>query len=373
MKIPVSNPLIGKQELINLTKCVKTNWLSSNGEFNHKLENKFAKIVNRKYCSTVSNGTIAIEIAIRSLNLKKGSEVIVPSFTIISPLIAIIKNGLVPVLVDSNKFWAMDAIDIEKKITKKTSAILVVHTYSFPADMNKIIKLKNKFKLKLIEDAAEMHGQSYHGKPCGSFGEISTFSFYSNKFISCGEGGAICTNSKKIYERVNSLRNLSFGKKNRFMHDEISFNARMSNLQAAVAYAQTDRLKKVVQLKYKIAENYNKFLSKSQFIKILPNKNTYSKNIYWVYGILVQKNQKKNLVNFLKCKNIETRDFFVGMHNQPILKKMSLINKREKFTMCDNLEKNGIYLPSGPNMSLKEIDYVKKNIKNFFIQKYSKF
>ncbi len=373
MKVSVSNPILGKGELINLKKCINTNWLSSNGEFNKKLENGFAKIVNRKYCSTVSNGTIALEIAIRALNLKEGTEVIVPSFTIISPIIAIIRNGLIPILVDSNDFWAMDIQDVEKKITKKTSAILVVHTYSFPADMNKIIKLKNKFKLKLIEDAAEMHGQKYYGKPCGSFGEVSTFSFYSNKFITSGEGGAICTNSKKLYERINSLRNLSFGKKKRFEHEELSYNARMSNLQAAVAYAQIKNLKKVVKLKFQIAEYYNKFLSKSEFIKILPNKNSYSRNIYWVYGILVLKNQKNNLVKFLKSKNIETRDFFVSMHNQPILKRMNLVKNKDKFPHCDNLEKNGIYLPSGPKMSLNELNYVNNSIKEFFIKKYSKF
>ena len=373
MIVKVSNPILGKGELINLKKCIKTNWLSSNGEFNYKLENKFAKLVNRKFCSTVSNGTIALEIAIRALNLKKGSEVIVPSFTIISPIIAIIRNNLIPIMVDSNDFWAMNTKDIERKITKKTSAILVVHTYSFPADMNKIIKLKNKFKLKLIEDAAEMHGQKYYDQPCGSFGEVSTFSFYSNKFITSGEGGAICTNNKKIYERINSLRNLSFGKKKRFEHNELSYNARMSNLQAAVAYAQIKNLKKIIKLKFKIAEYYNNFLSKSQFIKILPNKNSYSKNVYWVYGILVLNNQKKNLVKFLKNKNIETRDFFVNMHNQPILKKMNLIKKKDKFPNCENLEKNGIYLPSGPKMSVNELNYVNNSIKDFFIKKYSRF
>ena len=218
-----------------------------------------------------------------------------------------------------------------------------------------------------------MHGQKYYDQPCGSFGEVSTFSFYSNKFITSGEGGAICTNNKKIYERINSLRNLSFGKKKRFEHNELSYNARMSNLQAAVAYAQIKNLKKIIKLKFKIAEYYNNFLSKSQFIKILPNKNSYSKNVYWVYGILVLNNQKKNLVKFLKNKNIETRDFFVNMHNQPILKKMNLIKKKDKFPNCENLEKNGIYLPSGPKMSVNELNYVNNSIKDFFIKKYSRF
>ena len=373
MIIKVSDPILGKGELINLKKCIKTNWLSSNGEFNYKLEKSFSKIVNRKYCSTVSNGTIALEIAIRALNLKKGSEVIVPSFTIISPIIAIIRNNLKPIFVDSDKFWSMDVADVEKKITSRTSAILVVHTYSFPADMNKILKLKKKYNLKLIEDAAEMHGQKYYNIPCGSFGEVSTFSFYSNKFVTSGEGGAICTNSKKIYNRINSLRNLSFGKYKRFEHKELSYNARMSNLRAAVAYAQIKNLKNIVKIKFEIAEVYNKFLSNSKFIKILPNKNSYSKNIYWVYGVLVLNNQKKNLVKYLKKKNIETRDFFTNMHNQPILKKMKLIKSTNKFPVSEILQKNGIYLPSGPNISTKKINYVNKCIKEFFIKKYSKF
>ena len=218
-----------------------------------------------------------------------------------------------------------------------------------------------------------MHGQKYYNKPCGSFGEISTFSLYSNKFISSGEGGAICTNSKKIFKRFNEFRNLSFGNKSRFLHNELSYNARMSNLQAAVAYAQIFNLNKIIKKKYKIASYFNKVLSKCKYIEILPSKNKYSKNIYWVYGIIVLKKQKKNLVKFLNSRGIETRDFFTNMHNQPVIKKLGLINKKDSFPVSEKLEKNGIYLPSGPNISLKEINFIIKSIKDFFINKYKDF
>ena len=216
------------------------------------------------------------------------------------------------------------------------------------------------------EDAAEMHGQTYKNKPCGSFGEISTFSFYSNKFISCGEGGIVTTNSLEIKKKVDSLKNLSFGKKNRFEHSELGYNFRMSNLQAAVAYAQIKGLKKIIKKKREIGKIYNNFFKDNISLKILPFKNNYSKNIYWVYGIIVKKNYKKKLVKHLNSKNIETRDFFFGMHRQPILKKMKIDNKKEKFPNSDYLQNNGIYIPSGPDISYKQIKYVADTINNFF-------
>lgn len=211
-----------------------------------------------------------------------------------------------------------------------------------------------------------MHGQTYKNKPCGSFGEISTFSFYSNKFISCGEGGIVTTNSLEIKKKVDSLKNLSFGKKNRFEHSELGYNFRLSNLQAAVAYAQIKGLKKIIKKKREIGKIYNNFFKDNISLKILPFKNNYSKNIYWVYGIIVKKNYKKKLVKHLNSKNIETRDFFFGMHQQPVLKKMKIVNKKEKFPNSDYLQNNGIYIPSGPDISYKQIKYVADTINNFF-------
>ena len=365
--IPVFKPILSGTESKNLIECVKKKWFSSNGIFNLKLEKKFSSLTNRKYSSCVSNGTTALEIAIKSLGIKAGSEVIVPTFTIISPILALIRNNLKPIFVDMEKeYWSMSSYEIEKKINKKTKAILVVHTYGFPADMDKIIKIKKKYNLLLIEDAAEMHGQTYKNKPCGSFGEISTFSFYSNKFISCGEGGIVTTNSLEIKKKVDSLKNLSFGKKNRFEHSELGYNFRLSNLQAAVAYAQIKGLKKIIKKKREIGKIYNNFFKDNISLKILPFKNNYSKNIYWVYGIIVKKNYKKKLVKHLNSKNIETRDFFFGMHRQPVLKKMKIVNKEEKFPNSDYLQNNGIYIPSGPDISYKQIKYVANTINNFF-------
>ena len=368
--IPVFKPIISGKELKNLNQCLKDKWFSSGGKFNLELEKKFSKLTNRKFSSTVSNGTVALELALRSLNIKPGSEVIVPSFTIISPILAIIRNNLKPILVDSeSKNWSMCADDIKRKINKKTKAIIVVHTYGFPADMDKIIKLKKKFNLYLIEDAAEMHGQTYKKKPCGSFGEISTFSLYSNKFISCGEGGVICTDDKKIKRRIDTLRNLSFGKLNKFKHTELGYNFRLSNLQAAVASAQVENLKKIVKKKREIGRAYNSFFEKNKDIKILPYKNKYSINIYWVYGILLNtKKIKDKLVKYLKKNGIETRDFFVCMHNQPILKKMNIIKDNNCF-FADSLEKKGIYLPSGPDLEVNDIEFIANQVINFLKRK----
>ncbi|WP_440614701.1 DegT/DnrJ/EryC1/StrS family aminotransferase [Candidatus Pelagibacter sp. HIMB1748] len=365
--IPVFKPILSGTEKKNLIECVNKKWFSSNGKFNFNLEKKFNSLTNRKYSSCVSNGTTALEIAVRSLGIKAGSEVIVPTFTIISPILALIRNKLKPVFVDiEKKYWSMSPSEIEKKINKNTKAILVVHTYGFPADMDKIMKIKKKYNLLLVEDAAEMHGQTYKNKPCGSFGEISTFSFYSNKFISCGEGGIVTTNSLKTKKKIDNLKNLSFGKKNRFEHNELGYNFRLSNLQAAVAYSQIKGLKKIIKRKREIGKAYNKFFETNNNLEILPFQNEYAKNIYWVYGIIVKKNNKKKLVKYLDSKKIETRDFFVGMHKQPILKKINLIDKKQKFPNSDYLEKNGIYIPSGPDISHEEIKYVANTINKFF-------
>ena len=314
--IPVFKPLFSGNEKKYLNNCIKDKWISSNGKYNFRLEKSFSNLVSRKYSSAISNGTVALEIALKALNLPVGSEVIVPTFTIISPVLAILRNNLQPVFVDmEKKYLTMSVDEIEKKITKNTKAIIVVHIYGFPCDMEKILKIKNKYKLKLIEDASEMHGQKYYNKPCGSFGDISTFSFYSNKFISSGEGGIVTTDSKYLKDRIDRLRNLSFGRKNRFLHEELGYNFRMSNIQAAIGYAQLGNLKKIVKKKREIGKLYNFLFKKNNLIETMPYKCVYSKNIYWVYGILVKNNKKKRLVEFLNKQNIQTRDYFVCMHN----------------------------------------------------------
>ena len=196
---PVSKPYVSKQDIAAVNKVLKNGWISSNGPEINKFEKEFSKLVNRKYSTTVSNGTGALEIAIKALGIKKGDEVLIPNFTIISNALAVIKQQATPILIDCNlDNWNIKIEDIEKKITKKTKAIIITHIYSFPNDMDKILKICKKNKILLIEDAAEVIGSTYKNKKCGSFGDISTFSFYANKQITTGEGGMISTNSKSL-------------------------------------------------------------------------------------------------------------------------------------------------------------------------------
>ena len=262
--IRVNKPLFSGNEKKYLLNCFKTGWISSDGPYVKKFEDKFAKFVNRKFATTVSNGSVALEIALRSLKLKKGSEVILPTFTIISCCNAVINAGLKPVLVDCDfKTLNMNVEEVRKKISKKTSAIMIVHIYGITVDIDPILKLAKSKKLKVIEDAAEMHGQEYKEKKCGTFGDISTFSFYVNKHITTGEGGMILTNNKKIYEESIKLKNLYFGKgTNRFKHREMGWNQRFTNIQAAIGLAQLERIKKIIKKKIfiGIAIDQNKLL-----------------------------------------------------------------------------------------------------------------
>ena len=363
--IPVNFPIITKEDALEVFKTVKSGWVSSTGDKIINFENKFSKLTKRKYATTVSNGTAALEIALKTLNLKKNSEIIIPTFNIISAALAIIRNNLRPVLVDTDlKTWNMCLKDFENKITKRTKAVIVTHTYNFPCDMSRIIKICRQKKIIIIEDAAEMIGQTYKGKPCGSFGEISTFSFYANKHITTGEGGIILTNKKKIYEKACNLRNLAFGKKNRFNHEDMGWNYRFTNMQAALGLSQLKRVKKIISLKRSIGIQYFNLLKNNKNIIVQEPKQNNENNIYWIFGILIKKNSKfkKNLViKKLLKKNIQTRDFFWPMHKQKIFKRKKLF-KINKFPNADFLSNNGFYVPTGINISKKEIQYVAKVI-----------
>ena len=359
---PVSKPYVSKQDIAAVNKVLKNGWISSNGPEINKFEKEFSKLVNRKYSTTVSNGTGALEIAIKALGIKKGDEVLIPNFTIISNALAVIKQQATPILIDCNlDNWNIKIEDIEKKITKKTKAIIITHIYSFPNDMDKILKICKKNKILLIEDAAEVIGSTYKNKKCGSFGDISTFSFYANKQITTGEGGMISTNSKSLYNKCNSLKNLCFGKINRFNHDDIGWNYRMTNMQAALGLSQLKNIKKTVKKKIEIGNHYYKTLSLNKNIQILPPSNSYSKNIYWVIGIIV-KNKKiniKSIVNKLLSFGIQTRPFFWKMNEQIIFKKLQTFNNtNNKYPNSKYLSHNGFYLPSYLELKKKEIDFI---------------
>ena len=365
--IPVNVPKIFKEDKININKALKDNWVSSEGPFVKKFEKQFSEFNSRKFGIAVSSGTAALEISLKALNFKKGSEVIIPTFSIISTALCVIKIGLKPVLVDVDlKNWNMIPSQIIQKITKKTKGIIITHIYGFPVDMDEVLKVAKRKNIKIIEDAAEMIGQKYKNKNCGSFGDISTFSFYANKHITTGEGGMILTNDKKIYSQCRSLRNLCFGTGNeRFNHNSIGWNYRFTNIQAAMGLGQLKNIKWIIKRKKEIGTKYHKLLKNNKKIFIQDLKTKYASNIFWVFGIVIKKNLRLSrnlLVKKLNDKGIQTRNFFYPMHKQNVFKKMKIFKNKNTYPNSEFLSKNGLYLPSGIGLKNKEIDYICKTL-----------
>jgi perosamine synthetase len=363
--IPVNTPLLSGNEKKYLLECIETGWISSEGPFIQKFEESFSSYVDRKYGIAVSNGSAALDIAVKALNLGPGDEVIVPTFTIISPVQSIVTAGALPVLVDSDPItWNMDVNQIEAKITSKTKAILVVHIYGLPVDMDPILDLCEKHNLFLIEDAAEMHGQTYKGRKCGSFGTISTFSFYPNKHITTGEGGMLVTNDEKLSERCKKLRNLAFEPKGRrFVHEELGWNYRMTNLQAALGLAQLEKIDSHILKKREIGQAYQSGLKNLVGFQLPLAKTDYAENIYWIFGLVAQTQELcEQTVRKLNEQQIGTRPFFWCMHEQPIFKSMGLFID-EKYPVAEKMARNGFYLPSGLGSTNEEIMEVINNVK----------
>ncbi|MCZ2140278.1 MAG: DegT/DnrJ/EryC1/StrS family aminotransferase [Bacteroidia bacterium] len=364
--IPVNTPLLGGNELKYLTECIETGWISSEGPFIKKFEEQMAVYVGRKHGIAVSNGSAALDVAIKALNLKKGDEVIMPTFTIISPAQSLINVGAIPVLVDSDaSTWNMDVNQIEAKITSKTKAILVVHIYGLPVDMLPVLELCKKYNLLLIEDAAEMHGQTYNGQQCGSFGDISIFSFYPNKHITSGEGGMIMCNDDALAERCRKLRNLAFETNGRrFIHYELGWNYRMTNMQAAIGLAQLEKLDIHIAKKRKIGKLYDEGLKDLKGFQLPLPQTNYAENIYWVYAMVAETEDLANkTVQKLNEGKIGTRPFFWCMHEQPVFQKMGLF-KNEHYPVAEKIARNGFYIPSGLGLSEREIDRVIDVFKN---------
>ena len=358
--IPVSIPHVSNGDTKSITKSIKNGWISSDGPEVKTFEKKFSKRLKRKYSVAVSNGTAALEIAIKALGIKKNDEVIIPNFTIISNALAVIKQNAKPVLIDCDlTTWNMKIEDIEKNINKKTKAIIITHIYSFSNEMEKIIKICKKNKLLLIEDAAEVLGLKYKNKLCGSFGDISTFSFYANKQVTTGEGGMITTNNKKFYDKCLELRNLCFGKEQRFNHDDIGWNYRLTNIQASLGISQLKRLNQIVKKKMNIGKYYYHRLLKNNNIYMTPPKISYSKNIYWVVGVLIR-NKKvlaSTIINKLNKNGVGARPFFWPMNEQKIFKRMKLFDKK-KYPNSFYLARYGFYIPSFIKIKKSQMDYI---------------
>jgi len=364
--IPVNEPLLNGNEKKYLCECIDTGWISSEGPFVKEFEHKMSAAVKRKYGIAVSNGTAALEVAIQALGVGKGDEVIMPAFTIISCAMAVTKAGAIPVLVDSDLYtWNMNVNEIEMKITPKTKAIMIVHLYGLPVEVDRVLALAKKYNLKVIEDAAEMHGQTYKGKPCGSFGDISTFSFYPNKHITTGEGGMVVTDDEELAERCRLLRNLCFRKEVRYVHDEISDNYRFTNLQAAVGLAQLERLAEFVERKREMGRYYTEKLKDIEGL-ILPLKKTdYADNIYWVYGLVLTKElsiENRIIQKLLEEEKIGIRTFFWCMHEQPVYKNQGMF-QNESYPNAEYLARKGFYIPSGLALTKEQMDRVVSGVR----------
>jgi perosamine synthetase len=347
--IPVNEPILDGNERKYLNECIDTGWISSEGPFVRRLEEMMAGVAGRKHAIAVCNGSVALDIAVAALRLGTGDEVIMPSFTIISCASAIIRAGATPVVVDSDPRTAnMDVTQIESKITARTKAIMVVHIYGLPVDMVPVLELAERHGLKVIEDAAEQIGQACRGRPCGSFGDLSTFSFYPNKHVTTGEGGMVFTNCDELADRCRSLRNLCFGPK-RFVHFELGWNARMSNLQAAVGVAQAERLAEFVGRKRRMGELYNALLHGVNGMELPLVKTEYAENIYWAYGIVLDDEisfDAEEAMRRLSAAGVGTRPYFWPIHEQPVFRKMGLFDGVE-CPVASRLARRGFYIPSG--------------------------
>ena len=352
--IPIAEPCLGEEELSNVTEAVKSGWISSKGKFIEAFEENFARYCGVKYGVATSNGTVALHLALKALEVRKNDEIIVPTLAFIAVANAVTYCNAKPVFVDSHsEYWCIDPDKIEEKITPKTKAIIPVHLYGHPCDMNAVMDIAEDHNLYVVEDAAEAHGAEYKGKKVGGLGDISIFSFYGNKIVTTGEGGMCLTNNEELYEKMRILRDHGMNPNKRYWHDVIGFNYRMTNLQAAVGVAQLEKLDEFIKRKREIARTYNSLLNEVKGI-ILPPEMPWAKNVYWMYSILIEddfKLTRDQLMDKLEENEIETRPFFYPIHIMPPYK------SDIEFPVAKRISRRGINLPSA--VTLKEEDIKK--------------
>ena len=366
--IPVCKPWLPGNERKYVLDAIDTNWISSSGQYIMKFEEAFAKFCGVKYGISCTSGFGALHLACATLGLKKGDDVIAPTFTMAASINSIIMTGAKPVLVDSDpETFCIDVNKIEEKITGKTKAIMAVHIYGHPCDMDKINELAKKYNLYIIEDAAEAHGAEYKGKKCGSMSDISCFSFYANKIVTTGEGGLCLTDDLHLAEKMRKLRNHAFDLP-RFVHNEVGYNYRITNIQAAIGTAQIENVEKLVEARRNVGLRYNQKLKGFHKI-ILPVEKDYAKNVYWMYGVVLSnevKLSKEEVMQKLKEGGIDTRSFFIPMHKQPAYYNKTVENSPDcngKFPVADKIGERGFYLPSSSDITDEEIDEVCRILK----------
>jgi len=354
--IPVNEPRIGEQEMAYVRECLETGWISSAGQYIDRFETEFAAYCGMKHGIAVANGTVALQLAVASLGFQAGDEIIMPTFTIISCAQAAVYNGATPVLVDSDpETWCMDVSQVESKITSRTRAIMPVHIYGHPVDMDPLRELAQAHDLLIIEDAAEAHGAEYRGRRCGGLGDVSCFSFYANKIITTGEGGMVLTNDDAVAETARSKRNLCFQRQRRFYHTELGFNFRLTNLQAALGVAQLERIDEILARKIEVGRAYT--LGLSELPLQLPVQREWASNVYWMYGVVLEDSTGLDATQFaalLADRGVQTRPFFLGMHEQPALRRRGLFI-RESYPVAERLARQGLYLPSGTAITDEQV------------------
>ncbi len=367
ISVPVNTPLLAGHELAYVQQCMAEGWLSGEGPFIARFEQAFSSHSGMQYGIAVSSGSAALDIAVAALGIGKGDEVIMPAFTIISPALSVVRAGATPVLVDSDPdTWNMTVAQIEQKITPHTKAIIAVHIYGLPIDMAPLMELAGRHGIPVVEDAAEMHGQTCYGKPCGSFGTLSIFSFYANKHITTGEGGMVLCNDPALAERCRKLRNLSFEPGGRrFVHYELGWNYRMTNIQAAIGVAQLENLAASVLKKKQTGRFYTDelaFLPGLGYQLPLP-ATAYAQNVYWVFGIVAPSEAEcTTMVHALAEAGISTRPFFWCMHEQPVFQQMGLF-AGEHYPVAEQLARRGFYLPSGIGITPEEQQLVTEAVR----------
>jgi perosamine synthetase len=358
--IPVAEPRLEARDLELVQEVMRSGWISSAGKYLDQFEQRWAAYCGMEHGVAVCNGSVALDVAVDLLDLQPGDEVIMPSFTIISPAQSVVQAGGVPVLVDSDpRTWQMDAAAVEARVTPRTRAILVVHIYGHPADMDPILAVARRHGLKVVEDAAEVHGATYRGRPCGGLGDISTFSFYANKLITTGEGGMVLVRDAALAERARAQRNLCFQPSRRFLHDRLGHNFRMTNLQAALGVAQLERFDAIVARKREIAAGYAARLEGVAGVQ-RPVEEPWARNVYWVYGLVLDDAVPLDAVEAaqrLRRAGVETRPFFLGMHEQPAFHRRGLF-LGERYPVCERLARRGLYVPSGLTITEAQQDEV---------------
>jgi len=363
MKIPIYQPTLSGNEKLYVNECLDTSWISSRGRFVNEFEAKFAEYIGIKNAIAVFNGTVAIHLALVTLGIGAGDEVIVPTFTYIASANPILQVGAKPVFVDSlESTWQMDPEDIERKITENTKAIIAVHLYGHPCDMDAIMKIAKKHNLFVVEDCAEAVGTEFNGKKVGSFGDINTFSFFGNKTITTGEGGMLTTNDPDLAQRAAHFKGQGLAKYREYWHDTIGFNYRMTNIQAAIGLAQLEQVEKFIGMKQAVAAKYQQKLAGLPVKFHSPVGNV--RHTFWMCSIMCESEKiRDELRDFLKQHEIETRPTFFPIHTMPVY-----ANKYEKHSVATNIALRGINLPSFPTLSDEQINFVCSKICEFFVK-----